>query len=227
MEKYISNLLEYVGERGLIANLIKMFNIDENKANELVSYLDFGDYVELDTALKNGDEQRARVIIGKNIDSNVPPASKDVEEGANSYSSAPSTTSTPMTSTNTQQPNQNADKKTDFKVGDKVSFVNDDGKSEEGEISDDNADGVAVSSNNRQKIMPKDQLTAVEEELNRMLELAGMTIEERKDRVMGPGKFHPPSAIHSASMTGAVMPQKKLRDITRTKKDMKPGPKTK
>lgn len=226
MKKYISNLLEYVGERGIITNLIKMFNIDENKANELVSYLDFGDYVELDAALKRGDEQRARVIIGKNIEGDVPPATHDVEEGANAYSSAPSTTTsssiatTPSTTTSTP-------KKTDFKVGDKVTYVNDDGKSEEGEIADDSADGVAINSNNRQKILPKDQLTAVEEELNRILELSGMPIEERKDRVMGPGKFHPPSAIHSASMTGACMPQKKLRDITRTKKDMKPGPKTK
>lgn len=214
MEKYIQNLMEYTGERDLIINMKNMFNIDEDKANKLISYLDFGDYVALDVALKSGDEARARAIIGKNIDTGV-------EEGANSYSSSPAPTSTPI------QPNAPQDKDTDIKVGDKVSYINDDGQSEEGQVADDDAEGVAITANNRQKIVPKDQLAAVDEELDRMMELSGIPIEERKDRVLGVTKFSPPSAIHSASMSGGCMPQKKLRDITRTKKDMKPGPKTK
>lgn len=218
MEKYIKNLVEYTGERELIVNMKNMFNIDEDQANKLVSYLDFGDYVALDVALKHGDEARARSIIGKNIDSGV-------EEGANSYSSSPSTSSGPTQTNNAS--NTTTKPEQDINVGDKVSFVDDEGKSEEGQVADDDAEGVAVNANNRQKIIPKDQLAPVDEELNRMLELSGIPIEERKDRVMGVTKYSPPSAIHSASMSGGCMPQKKLRDITRTKKDMKPGPKTK
>lgn len=203
MDKTVKKICEYItkdSDKNLISKLLKTFNIDTKMANDVVRYLDFGDYLELNKALDDGDIERAKAIIGR-----------DMSESANSYSS---TSSSSTTSTQQQ-----------INTGDKVKFTGDDGKEVEAKVVDNDAEGVKVQANNREKIIPKDQLS-VEEEISRLSKLAGITNEAPQATATGAVTSTTPSAINSGAMSGVCMSKNKLKKLTRTKKQMKPGPKT-
>jgi len=176
--------------------------------------LDFADYVDLETAVKNNDEKKVSVILNLGQ-----------TEGANPYASAPQQ-SAPIQK-NDQQNNQtqNSNKPEDlFKKGDEVSFVDSSGERVEGELDDLSTTSQAKVSTpaGSKNVNPADlelNLDSDDADLNRMKKLAGI---EEKTVSSGVNA----GAIHSGSLS--TTPMKSTSQIAKDNhQDQKPGPKPK
>jgi hypothetical protein len=218
MKKYLEDLMEYISiddteNKKLSDQLSELFKIDKEKAYQILSDLDFSDYIEVTNAVNAGDRDKVNFILGKSID----------ESTANSYSTTPSSTTTTSTPTNTE-----------FKAGDKAKYIGDDGKAMDVEVlGDPDAKEITkIKVGNQEKVVNKAALSkdqAVQEEIDRMLQLAGIvTLDEQKARVKdtrakatGAVTTSTPSAIDSFAKAGVISGKNKL---PKTKKSKKPGP---
>lgn len=212
-DRYLVDLYEYIHEESeeqLSDKIAELFGVESKQVQQLIGYLDFADYIELTNAVNTGDKAKIQTIIGRDM----------VKEVANAYS-APAPTGQPVQAQTTTAPKE-------FKSGDKVNVIGDDGKPIEGEVSGtpNPQDLANVKVGGEDKVVKKSQLTPMEEELNRMKQLAGIDEEEVEEGIKATGKVTTmtPSFMGSAAIAGAVMSPRKQERLTRTKSDMKPGP---
>lgn len=202
-KKYLEDLYEYIGmndEQSLIKKIADLFNVEVDLVSKKMEHLDFAGYVELTTAMNSGDKKRIEYILGTKL----------VPESANSYS----TNTGSANSFNTTQGNQQATSQTvnsgdtDVKSNYSVDVTDEVNDSKDGESDD------AEQQNDQEG-------DSLEEELNRLMKLSG--IEE----TVNTGNSAPPSLFHSLSITNTVKSPKQIKQMTKSPKAKKPGPKTK
>lgn len=216
MEQYIKDLMEYISiddkeNKGVVQGLVELLGIEKEEALKMIERLDLADYVEATQAINSGNKDRLYRILDI----------KPLMDDANPFSTNNNAT------TNAQS--------MDFKKGDKVNIVGDDGKAKPAEVLDDpNPNELAkIKIDGQEKVVNKAALSkpqGMQEELDRMRKLAGIEvgIEEQLARVkdnrakaVGKVTTTAPSFLDSAAKAGVVSGP---NELPKTKKAKKPGP---